>query len=126
MEEWAGYSRVKSVFKINDIKDGIDAFYRDFEACISRFHVSDTVSSCLEFQLTHVTINQLQIGMEHVRNNRDMALIQKRDRAELLETLQKIASDVEELKTIRGMPKPTAVEMMQDIEEVSRLIYLGV
>lgn len=88
--------------------------------------MSDTVSSCLEFQLTHVTINQLQIGMEHVRNNRDMALIQKRDRAELLETLQKIASDVEELKTIRGMPKPTAVEMMQDIEEVSRLIYLGV
>ena len=63
--------------------------------------------------------------MEHVRNNREMTLIQERDRAELLDTLQKIALDVEELKTIRGMPTPNAVEMMQNIEEVSRLISLG-
>ena len=53
-----------------------------------------------------------------------MALIQERDRAELLDTLQKIASDVEELKTIRGMSTPTAVEMMQNIEEVRKLISL--
>lgn len=63
--------------------------------------------------------------MEHVRNNRDMALIQERDRAELLETLQKIALDVEELKAIRGMPTANAVEMMQNIEEVSRFTSLG-
>src|ERR1700735_306519 len=39
VEEWAGYSRVKSLLNINDIKDGIDAFYRDIDACFDKFHV---------------------------------------------------------------------------------------
>src|ERR1700676_3919876 len=39
VEEWAAYSHVKSLLNINEIKDSIDAFYRDIDGCFIKFNV---------------------------------------------------------------------------------------
>lgn len=39
VEEWAAYSRVKSLLNVNEIKDGIDSFYKDIDSCFKKFNV---------------------------------------------------------------------------------------
>jgi son of sevenless-like protein len=56
--------------------------------------------------------------MELSKSQRDIAAIQESDRAEMREMLQNIAMSVDELRAIRHMPSPAAVEMVQSIEEV--------
>lgn len=58
------------------------------------------------------------MNMELSKNHRDLAAIQESDRAELREMLQNIAMSVDELKAIRRMRSPAAVEIVQSIEEV--------
>lgn len=62
--------------------------------------------------------------MDISKSQRDLAVIQERDRAELREMLQNIAVSVDELKAIQRMPSPAAVEMVQSIEEVCHLCFL--
>lgn len=120
IEEWATYSRVKSLFNITIIKDGLDTFYRDIDACFTKFNVCHGISY---FFLLILIDWQVQMNMELTKGQRDQKLIQERDRAEMRELLQNIANSVEELKAIQQMPSPATLEIMQSIEEVSRHHY---
>lgn len=56
--------------------------------------------------------------LELNRNQREQLQLQERDREEMRTLLQTIASSVDQLKAVRQMRSPAALEMIQSIEEV--------